>query len=194
MLLAGSRLIGAPVMGLQTGSELARISKPIIDPGSLKIVAYEVDGPLLDAHPSLLRVIDVREFSDIGVIVDSSDEFVSPTDVIKLGEIYNHNFILEGKAVVNKKHRKLGKVVGYTLETTGFLIQQLTVKRPLLQSITEPELLIHRTQITEINDREIVVQDQASIPNPVRQSVRTAYVNPFRKNAQVEHIRSNDRE
>lgn len=181
-------------MGLQTGSELARISKPIIDPSSLKIVAYEVDGPLLDIHPSLLRVIDVREFSDIGVIVDSSDEFVSPSDVIKLGEIYKHNFVLDGKTVVNKKHKKLGKVVGYTLETTGFLIQQLTVRRPLLLSFAEPELLIHRTQITEINDREIVVQDQATIPEPVRQSVRTAYVNPFRKNAQVEHIRSNDRE
>lgn len=179
-------------MGLQTGSELARISRPIVDPGNLKIVAYEVDGPLLDSHPSLLRVIDVREFSDIGVIVDSSDEFVSPSDVIKLGEIYKQNFILEGKSVVNKKHRKLGKVIGYTLETTGFLIQQLTVRRPFFQGLSEPELLVHRTQITEINDHEIVVQDQAIIPAPVSQSVRTAYVNPFRKNTQVEHIRSND--
>ncbi len=192
MLLAGSRLIGAPVMGLQTGSELARISRPIIDPSNLKIVAYEVNGPLLDVHPSLLRVVDVREFSDIGVIIDSSDEFISPGDVIKLGEIYKQNFVLDGKAVVNKKHKRIGKVIGYTLETTGFLIQQLTVRRPLLHSLTEPELLVHRTQITEINDHEIVVQDQATIPEPVGQSVRTAYVNPFRKNTQVEHIRSND--
>lgn len=192
MLLAGSRLIGAPVMGLQTGSELARITKPVIDPSNLKIVAYEVDGPLLDTRPSLLRVVDVREFSDIGVIVDSSDEFVAPSDVIKLGEIYNLNFELEGKAVINEKRKKLGKVTGYTLETSGFLIQQLNVKKPLFQSINEPELLVHRTQITEINDREIIVHDQATIPEPVAQSVRTAYVNPFRKNAQVEQIRSHD--
>lgn len=192
MLLAGSRLIGAPVMGLQTGSELAKINRPIIDPSNLKIIAYEVEGPLLDTHPSLLRVVDVREFSDIGVIVDSSEEFLAPGDVIKLDDIYNQNFTLEGKTVVNKKHKKLGKVIGYTLETTGFFVQQLTVRRPLLQSLNEPELLIHRSQIIEINDREIVVQDQATIPEPVGQSVRTAYVNPFRKNAQVEHIRSNE--
>lgn len=193
MLITGSRLIGAPVMGLQTGSELARIKRPIIDPRNLEIIAYEVEGPLLDAHPSLLRVADVREFSDIGIIVDSSDEFVSPEDIVKLDEIYKQNFTLIGKQVINEKHRKLGKVDGYTLETTGFLVQQLNVKRPLLQSLNEPELLVHRTQITEINDRQIVVRSQTSIPEPVKQSVRTAYVNPFRKNAQVEHIRSNDK-
>jgi uncharacterized protein YrrD len=194
MLLAGSRLINAPVMGLQTGSELARIHQPVINPHNLEIVAYEVEGPLLDLHPSLLRIADVREFSEIGVIIDSSDEFVSPDDIIKLSEIYNLHFTLEGMAVVNEKHRKLGKVIGYTIETGGFLIQQLSVKRPLLQSLNDTELLVHRTQITEINDHEIVVKSQATVPEPVSQSVRTAYVNPFRKNTQVEHIRQNDRE
>jgi hypothetical protein len=181
-------------MGLQTGSELARISRPVINPHNLEIVAYEVEGPLLDLHPSLLRIADVREFSEIGIIIDSSDEFVSPDDIIKLSEIYNLHFTLEGMTVVNEKHRKLGKVIGYTIETGGFLIQQLSVKRPLLQSLNDTELLIHRTQITEINDHEIIVKSQATVPEPVSQSVRTAYVNPFRKNAQVEHIRQSDRE
>jgi uncharacterized protein YrrD len=194
MLLAGSRLINAPIMGLQTGSELARINRPVINPHNLEIVAYEVEGPLLDTHPSLLRIADVREFSEIGVIIDSSDEFVSPDDIIKLGEIYNLHFTLEGMTVVNEKHRKLGKVIGYTIETGGFLIQQLSVKRPLLQSLNDTELLVHRTQITEINDHEIIVKSDATIPEPVAQAVRTAYVNPFRKNAQVEHIRGQDRD
>ncbi len=194
MLLAGSRLINAPVMGLQTGGELARISRPIIDPHTLTVVAYEVTGPLLDVHPSLLRIADVREFSDIGVIVDSSDEFVAPEDIIKLSDIYKLNFTPEGMTVVDEKHHKLGKVSGYTLETGGFVIQQLNVKRPLLKSLNDAELLIHRTQITEITDREIIVRSQAVIPEPIIRSVRTAYVNPFRKNAQVEHVRRDGQE
>lgn len=194
MLLAGSRLINAPVMGLQTGSELARISQPVINPHNLEIVAYEIEGPLLDLHPSLLRIADVREFSDVGVIVDSSDEFVSPDDIIKLGEIYNLHFTIEGMTVVDEKHHKLGKVIGYTIDTGGFLIQQLNVKRPLFKSLNDAELLIHRTQITEISDHEITVRSQTAIPDPVGHSVRTAYVNPFRKNTQVEHIRRHDQE
>lgn len=174
-------------MGLQTGGELGRLTKPVINPDTLAIVAYEVEGPLLDKSPSLLRIADVREFSDIGVIIDSSDEFVSPDDVIKLGEIYKLHFSPMDMKVVDKKRHKLGKVDGYTIETTGFVIQQLSVKRPLFQSLNDTHLLIHRSQITEINDHEIVVHSEAKIPEPTLHKVQNNYVNPFRKNAQAEH-------
>jgi len=188
MLIAGSRLLDAPVMGLQTGSELARTSRAVIDPGNLEIVAYEVKGPLLNMSPSLLRIADVREFSDIGIIVDSSDEFVSTDDIIKLSDIYKLHFTLEGMPVIDEKKHKLGKVTGYTIDTAGFMVQQLSVKRPLLKSFGDTELLIHRTQITEINDRAIIVHSEAETPEPLLESVRTAYVNPFRKNPQAEQL------
>jgi sporulation protein YlmC with PRC-barrel domain len=174
-------------MGLQTGSELARVRGPVINPQSLEILAYELEGPLLDTNPSLLRIADVREFSSIGLIVDSSDEFVSPTDIIKLGEVYNLHFDPIGMSVIDEKKHKLGKVIGYTIDASNFLIQQLSVKRPLLKSFTDTELLVHRTQITEINDEAIIVHSRAKIPEPVMQTVRGAYNNPFRKNPQAEH-------
>ncbi len=187
MLITGFRLIDAPVMGLQTGAELARISHPVIDPKDLHILAYEVEGPQLDAHPSLLRIADVREFSDIGVIVDSSDEFVSPDDIIKLGDIYKLHFQLEGLTVRDENKHKLGKVEGYTIETGDFVIQQLNVKRPLLKSLGDTHLLIHRSQIIEINDKEIIVHSHGEIPEPALEKIHKTYVNPFRKNPQAEH-------
>ncbi len=189
MLLAGSRLIDAPVMGLQTGSELARTARAIIDPGTLQIVAYELTGPLLNTQPSLLRIADVREFSDIGVIVDSSEEFVSPDDIIKLSEVYKLNFSLTGMPVIDEKRRKLGKVDSYTIDSGSFLIQQLSIKRPLLKSLNDAQLLIHRSQITEINNTEIVVHSETKPAEPVLHNVRGDYVNPFRKNPrpQIEH-------
>lgn len=188
MLITGSRLINAPVMGLQTGTELARISRPVINPKNLTIVAYEVEGPMLDARPSVLRIADVREFSDIGVIVDSSDEFVSPKDIIKLSDIYDLHFTLIGMPVRDEKKQKVGKVDGYTIETGNFVIQQLNVKRPLLQSLNDTHLLIHRSQITEINNKEIIVHSRAEIPEPMIGNLHRSYVNPFRKNhPQAEH-------
>lgn len=172
-------------MGLQTGSELARTLEPVIDPATLEIVAYELVGPLLNAKPSLLRVIDVREFSDIGLIVDSSDEFVVPSDIIKLESIYERHFKLIGMNVINEKRQKVGKIDGYTIETTGFLIQQLNVKRPFLRSLNDTELLVHRSQITEINDKAIVIHSEAKIADPIIQSVN-GYANPFRKSPQAE--------
>jgi len=173
-------------MGLQTGSELARTSKAIIDPKTLEIVAYELEGPLLNEHPSLLRIADVREFSDIGLIVDSSDEFVNTDDIIKLHDVYELNFNPVGMTVIDEKRHKLGKVDSYTLETGAFLIQQLLVKRPLLKSLNDTHLLVHRTQITEINNNEIIVHSQAEIPEPALEAMRRGYTNPFRKSQQAE--------
>lgn len=192
MLITGLRLLDAPVMGLQTGSELARTSKAVIDPKTLAILAYEVTGPLLNEHPSLLRIADVREFSDIGLIVDSSDEFVGVDDIIKLKSVYELHFSPIGMPVVDEKHHKLGKVESYTIETGGFLIQQLVVKRPLFKSLNDSQLLVHRTQITSISDHEITVHSQAEIPEPTLDSVRSGYTNPFRKNQQAEQINQSD--
>ena len=84
MILLGSSLINTPVMGIQTGGELARTKRAIIDPAKLTVIAYELEGPLVGERAKLIRIADVRELSDIGMIVDSSDEFVEPDDVVKL--------------------------------------------------------------------------------------------------------------
>jgi hypothetical protein len=181
-------------MGLQTGSELARTNRAVIDPKTLEVIAYELEGPLLDETPSLLRIADVREFSDIGLIVDSSDEFVGLDDIIKLKEVYDLHFTPICMHVIDEKRQKLGKVDSYTIETGAFLIQQLLVKRPLLKSLNDAHLLIHRTQITEINDSEIIVHSQAEIPEPALEAMRHGYTNPFRKSQQAEQIKQSSRQ
>jgi uncharacterized protein YrrD len=181
MILIGSVLNNTPVLGLQTGAELARTERPIINPANLGIVAYELKGPLLTEHPSLLRIADVRELSDMGFIVDSEEEFILPQDVIKIHEIYELHFNLIGMHVTDEKRSKLGKVIDFTVDTSGFIIQQLTVRRPLLHSFNDTELVIHRSQIIEINDEAIVVHSQAKAPEPERSEVSGSYINPFRK-------------
>ena len=182
MILLGSALTDAPIMSIQTGNEIARTKRPVVDPASLAILAYEVSSPSFGASDvHLLRIDDVREFSDIGFIIDSSDEFVRPDDIVKLQDIYELNFNLAGMNVIDESRRKLGKIIDFTLETGGFVIQQLTVRRPLLRSLNDTELLIHRSQIIEINNDAIVVHSQAKAPEPELHEVVGSYVNPFRK-------------
>lgn len=181
MMLLGSTLSKAPVMGLQTGGEIAQTQSAVIDPATLTVIAYIVEGPLLEDGPWLLRIADVRELSDLGFIVDSTDEFIHPEDVLKVNEIYKLNFPLLDMPVIDEKRSKLGKVIDFTLETNSFTIQQLTVRRPLLKSFNDTELLIHRSQIIEINDDAIVVHSEAKAPEPELHEVVGSYVNPFRK-------------
>lgn len=184
MLILGSRLHDTPVMSLQTGTRLARTGTPLIDPANLKVVAYEVDGPLLAEHPSFLRTEDVREMGTIGMIIDSNDELVGLHDIIKLEKLHEQKFRLVGMLVIDEHKHKLGKVEDYTLETGGFVIQQLNVKRGIIKGLTDTGLLIHRSQITEINDNAIIVKStNKKSPEPVMETVHHEYVNPFRGTA-----------
>jgi len=181
MLLTGSQLIGTPIMSLQTGAELAKTKEAIINPADLKIVAYEVEGSNLDQEPSLLLVSDIREFGDIGMIIDSSDEFVGSDDVIKLKPLYALRFSVLNKQVVDEHHKKIGKVDDYTVDIDSFVIQQLNVRRPLLKSLNDTEFLVHRSQIVEINDDEIIIKSgEHKQPAKVVEKSRH-YANPFRQ-------------
>lgn len=179
MLIPAESLLKRPVMSLQTGSELARTKSAIIDPRNLTIVAYELEGTLL-GEATYLLISDVREISQIGFIVDSADEFVVSDDVIKLKEIINFGFIIEGIAVVDERNRKLGKVDGYIIEAGSFVVQQIRVKRPLLRSLNDTELLINRTQIVNVSNDKITVKNTEVPPEAIHKTTTRSYANPFR--------------
>lgn len=181
MLLLASRLASTPVMSLQTGGELAKVTTPVIDPATLKIVAYRVKSPLLASSDLLLRIEDVREFSDMGFIIDSNDDFIESNDVIAIAELLKLNFSLDRRQVIDEKRHTLGKIIDYTVDVESFYVQQLTVKRPFLKSLNDTELLVHRTQIIEINDEAIVVHSRAEVPEHTKLTAPGSYANPFRK-------------
>ena len=165
-------------MSLQTGSELAVTHRILVDPRDLTVCAYELDGAMLDQKPSFLRPVDVRELSNLGLIVDSSDEFVGPDDVILIKQVIDYDFELIGLDVIDEKKKKLGRIIGFNVDSASFSVQQLVVKRPLLKSFGETELLIDRAQVVEVRDSFVVVKS-ASTEEPAMQAVRE-YANPFR--------------
>lgn len=183
MILLGSNLLKASIVSIQTGAVTAQTTHAIIDPAQLTVVAYQVSGPLIKQHPAYIRTADIRELSDIGIIIDSVDEFAYKGDIIKLDELERLHFNLLGMSIIDENRKKLGKVTDYTMDMGSFYIQQLTVRRPLMHSFNDTELLIHRTQIIEVNNDAIVVHSQAKEPEPERSEVIGSYVNPFRKQA-----------
>jgi uncharacterized protein YrrD len=183
MLVLGSRLNDTPVMSLQTGTRLAQTSTPLINPEDLKIIAFELEGPLLTEKPSFLRVADIREMSGIGMIIDSSDELIGLDDVIKIKQLYELDFNLIGMNVIDEHKHKLGKVANYTIETGSYVIQQLDVKQGIIRSLANTGVLIHRSQIIEINDNFIIVKSTAKKVTviPTVEAPQRDFVNPFRQ-------------
>lgn len=186
MLLLGQRLIGTPVMSLQVGAKIATTVCAIIDPTNLQIIAYEVEGPLLDQSPSFIRIADIRELTSLGMIVDSSDELVSLDDVIKLKQVHDLDFQLVGLRVIDERSHKLGKVDDYIVDTDSFYIQQLSVRGGIIASLSTASTIIHRSQIVTITDTVITVKstDKKLTSLATTGAIHRNYVNPFRKPAE----------
>lgn len=196
MLLRSSQLIGLPIMSLQTGVEIAYSVQLIIDPATLRIVALELDGDNLDERPSFLRIEDIRELSNIGFIVDSSDEFIGLEDVIQVQTLYQRDFQPIDMRVIDDQQKKLGKVHDTIFNTDTFVIDQLCVKQPLLMSFGDTELLVHRTQIIDVKEKDIIVRSAAikakAQKKPTHQQQHLT--NPFKKSSspQPEAIATQD--
>lgn len=177
-------------MSLQVGAPIAQLSSAVIDPSNLNIVAYSLSGGLVNNRPeNYLRTADIREFSPIGMIIDSIDDLVDPNEIIKIRDILKLNFHLIGHKVVTKKGKKLGKVSDFTIDSATFSIYQLIVQRPLFSGLTDPELTINRSQIIEIDDYKVVIKnDQEEVHVPAtKQTITPDFINPFRKTAAAEN-------
>lgn len=184
MLIDADKLIGYPVVSLHMGGQIAEPVYLIVDPDKLKLVAMQVVGPEVGMETGdLLQTKDVREFSDMGMIIDSIDELVNDTDVIRLRKVLELNFDLIGMKVETKKGTKLGKVVNYTVNPETWEVQQIIVQRPLMKSFIDPELTIGRSEIVKIDDYKIIVKDEeAKIrKNAANQDFVPNFINPFRE-------------
>lgn len=190
MLINASKLIGCPVLSLHVGGRIAEVSELIIDPDSLKLIACRLSGIVSqESGADVLTMDSVREFSHLGMIVDSSDEFAVAEDVIQVQEILRLNFSLNGLHVETERRSKLGKVVDYVLDTDAWFVQQLVVHRPVLKSLIDPELIISRQKIIEVNDYKVIIKDEKSRSKqprpakPVETDFVPNFVNPFRDSA-----------
>jgi len=189
MLIPIERLIDTPVMSLQTGGELARIREPIIDPRQMTIVAFYVDGRLIDTHPSILHVADIREYGEIGMIIDDSDKLMGKEGLVRLQQIIDFGFQLDGIRVIDEHNRKLGKVSDYAIEPQGYTVQQLYTEQSFIKSLSNVSSVIHRSQIVSVSNEHIVVQSPTLAEKATEQdTLRASFVNPFRAKPQQETI------
>lgn len=181
MLVLYERISRLPIVSLQTGGVLAHIKGPVIDPRHLHVVAFYCEGPGLEGDYVVLHTDDIREVSNIGLIVDSNEDLMAPDDLVRLQEVLKFDFTLADKLVVDDTGHKLGKVSNFALETQTFYIVKLHVKPALLSSMGTAERIVDRTQILEITDKKIIVKS-AIIES--KQSVKTTpklVENPFRR-------------
>ena len=147
------------------------------------LLTFYVASPLIKNSENILATKSIREYSKFGCVIDSIDELVAKDDVVKISKILDLNFDLIGLKVETKKGSKLGKVLDFTATDNDFIIQQLIVRRPIAKALIDPELIIPRSEIVEVNDYKIIVKDEEKTIKKKAETVDFIpnFVNPFRK-------------
>ena len=183
MLVSASRLIGTPILSMQSASAIGYIAATIVDPETFKIIAFRLDGRAINSTNEILDTKSIREYSSLGCVIDSINELVSATDIVKISKVLSLKFNLIGLKVETKKGTKLGRIIDYTATPDNFTVQQIIVKRPLVKSFSDPELTIPRKEIVEVTDTKIIVKDEEKTirERAMKEDFIPNFVNPFRK-------------
>lgn len=186
MLIYNSRLVGMPILSVQDSGKIGTISNTIVDPDTLKIIALRVHGAIGSDGGNILDINSVREYSEFGLVIDSTEELVKDDDIVKIAKVLELNFSLIGLKVETKKGSKLGKVLDFTVTDDNFSVAQIVVKRPTVKSFFDSELIIPRAEIVEITDYKIIVRDEEKVikERALKEDFVPNFVNPFRKSEQ----------
>ena len=158
MYVLAHQLNDLPVMSLQTGFPIAIVERPILNPTNLEVMALRcrVERSRQDG---VILMRDVRQFASDCVIIDSFDEIEDPNEIVRLKEIAEKQFEPVGKTVVSESGSRLGRVEDYTINLKTFMLQKLYVHQSLMKSILFNNLVVDRTQIIDVTDKQITVKD-----------------------------------
>jgi sporulation protein YlmC with PRC-barrel domain len=158
MLQLGSSLANKAVMSLRTGTAVAHIVRPIVNPNNLKIEGFYCQDSI-NKEQLVLLYQDIRELLPQGFVIDDHDVLATPDELVRLKDIIDLDFDLLGKAVETQGKQKVGKVSDYAVEIETMFIQKLYVARSLLKSFATGQLSVDRSQVVEITAKRIIIHD-----------------------------------
>lgn len=158
MLQLSTTLLAKSVLSLRTGQPVATVMAAIFNPKNLKIEGFYCND-ILSNKQLILLYQDIRETMQDGFVVDDYDVLAEPEELVRLQGVLDSNFELIGKRIETVSNEKVGKVSDYAVETETMYVQKLYATRSLFKSFTSGSLSIDRTQINEITDKRIVIND-----------------------------------
>ncbi|HEX7633022.1 MAG TPA: hypothetical protein VF401_01705 [Candidatus Saccharimonadales bacterium] len=158
MLQLSASLLNKPVLSLRTGTPIATITRPIINPDNLKIEGFYCQDRI-DKNELILLCQDIRDMLPQGFVVNDHDVLVEPEELVRLKKVLEIDFEPLGKPVVTIGKQKVGKVEDYAAEAETMFIQKIYVSQSIFKNFTGGSLSIDRSQINEITPSKIIINE-----------------------------------
>jgi uncharacterized protein YrrD len=178
MLLLIETILNKPVLSLRTGGEVAQIFGYVVNPNNFKVEGFYCHDRL-SKQDLILLYQDIRNIIGQGVVVNDHDVLSTPDILVRLQEVLKINYSLIGKPVETVTKVKVGKVKDFAIDSETFYIQKIYVGRNIIKSISSGQLSVDRSQIIEVTDNKIIIQEllntaKVAVPNAATSFSSTA--------------------
>ncbi|HUD05821.1 MAG TPA: hypothetical protein VMR18_02840 [Candidatus Saccharimonadales bacterium] len=159
MLQLSKALINRPILSLRTGSEIGTTTNLIINPNNLKIEGFYCQDKFDKKSSKVLLYQDIRDLLPQGFVVNDHEALTDTKELVRLEDIIKLKFSLIGKPVITVSKDKVGKVNDFATEIETMYIQKIYASQALLKNLSSGSLSIDRSQITEITNTRIIIND-----------------------------------
>lgn len=146
------------ILSLRIGGPVAEVLKPIINPNNLYIEGWRVRDNRSGEELILLSK-DVREILPQGIAINDVEVLTPENELIRLKDVLKLNFSIEGLKVNSQSGKSYGKVSDFAFETSSLYIQKIYAAQSLVRNFAGGTLSIDRSQIIEITNRRIIIED-----------------------------------
>lgn len=158
MLQLSAAIIGKSILSLQTGSPVGETLGVIINPNNLKIEGFYCQDRF-EKKQMILLSQEVRDILPQGLVVNDHHALTDPEELVRLKDILELRFELIGKPVHTASRARVGKVADFAVDSQSLYVQKLYVARSILKSLNTGQLSVDRSNIVEITNRKIVIQE-----------------------------------
>lgn len=126
MLIDLESTVGLPVGSLEESKLVSKIKKTIFDPAERKITGFIVANYFFLPR-KVISFTDVIAIDHEAVVINSEEDIVEIKDIVKIAKLYHYKYDLIGSRVLDKKGKKIGRVIGAICDsTTGTLVRIFT--------------------------------------------------------------------
>lgn len=158
MLKLYESFLGTPVLSIRVGKPVAHVESAIINPNNLHIEGWHVQDNQ-SGQSLILLAKDVRDLLAKGLVIDDHEVLCEEKDLVRLKSTLKMNFHLPNLKVTSESGKNYGRINDFAFEVPSFYVQKLYVNQPIIRNFSGGTLSVDRSQIVEITDKRIIIED-----------------------------------
>ncbi len=162
MFIEAKNLIGLPIAALDTQSKIAEIRRILVDPESGSILGFLVSAGGIFSPKKVISSIDIRDWDKNGLVTESSNNLIEPSDVVRMKEVLTQDFDLFGLKAKTESGKNLGSIENFLIETETNCVIKYYLKDLVLKARIYPA-----EKVVRIEKNAIIFMDDVEIPSGV---------------------------